>query len=347
MEPGLHQLVQDCERHQPDQLARFHLRIPQPNPHTRRSRLRTCPQPAVISKRIGSRSHSRNRNEGVALASKLSIPNKTVLITGAARGIGAETARQLHAKGANVTLVGLEPDHLKALATELGSRVIFFEADVTDLHALDEAATNTASRFGGIDVVIANAGIAPPTTTVADITVADFERTLDVNINGVFRTVKSTLPHILAARGHIVLISSIYAFLNGGLNASYAMSKAAVEQLGRALRVELAATGATAGVAYFGFIDTDMVSSAFTQPSAATMRKAFPAFLTEPITLDAAVSRLVRGIEHRSGRIVAPRWVASALLARGPLGLLDPQLARNKRVHEAIEIATERNRPCR
>ncbi|MGA9375690.1 MAG: short-chain dehydrogenase/reductase [Mycobacterium sp.] len=273
------------------------------------------------------------------MPAKLSLPGKTVLITGAARGIGAEAARRLHAKGANVSLVGIEPERLKALASELGTRAAYFEADVTNLEALNTATAGTVARFGGIDVVIANAGIAPPTTTVADIGVADFERTLEVNINGVWRTVKSTLPHIIDSGGHVLVISSIYSFLNGGLSASYAMSKAAVEQFGRALRVELAESGATAGVAYFGFIDTDMVSTAFARPSAAALRKAFPAFITKPIRLDAAVTQLVDGIEHRSPRVIAPRWVAPALLARGPLGFLDAVLARDKRIRAAIQAA--------
>lgn len=166
-----------------------------------------------------------------------------------------------------------------------------------------------------------------------------FERVLEVNLNGVWRTVKSTLPHIIQRQGHIVLISSIYSFFNGALNASYAMSKAGVEQLGRALRVELAAAGVTVSVAYFGFIETDMVSDAFSQPSADALRKAFPAFITKPMSLDTAVSKLVRGIEHRASRVVAPRWVAPALMARGPLGLLDARLARDERMRVAIDIA--------
>lgn len=270
---------------------------------------------------------------------KQSVSGKTVLITGAARGIGAETARRLHAQGANVSLVGIEPDRLAALADELGDRAIHFHTDVTDIDALTEAANGTASRFGGIDAVIANAGIAPPTETVADIAVADFERILEVNLNGVWRTVKASLPHILDSRGHIVLVSSIYSFLNGVLNASYAMSKSGVEQLGRALRVELAPSGASAGVAYFGFIETDMAHNAFAQPAADALRKALPAFITATTTLDNAVDKLIESIEYRSSRVTTPRWVAPALVARGPLSLLDNQFARTPRLRAAVRVA--------
>jgi NAD(P)-dependent dehydrogenase (short-subunit alcohol dehydrogenase family) len=269
------------------------------------------------------------------------VDGKSVLVTGAARGIGADIARRLHAKGARVSLVGLEPDLLGALADELGEQARFSTADVTDGAALEAAVRDTVAEFGGIDVVIANAGIAPPTTSVSTIAVADFERTIDVNLYGVWRTVKYALPHIIESRGHIVVVSSIYSFFNGVLNASYAVSKAGVEQLGRAMRVELAPHGVSVGVAYFGFIGTDMVETAFAQPSAALLRKAFPAFLTRPAPLDIAGAALMRGIEQRSPRIIAPGWVRPALMLRGPLGLLDRVLASNRHVRAAVELSED------
>src|SRR5512135_3581410 len=93
-------------------------------------------------------------------AAPYDVNGRTVFITGAARGIGAETARRLHSKGANVALVGLEPERLEALAAELGDRAFAIEADVTDFEALERAVEATVERFGGIDVGIANAGIA-------------------------------------------------------------------------------------------------------------------------------------------------------------------------------------------
>src|SRR5689334_25099042 len=88
------------------------------------------------------------------------IAGKTVFITGAARGIGAETARRLAAKGAKVALVGLEPEELEKVAAQCGSDAIWFDTDVTDWDALERAASGTVERFGGIDVVMANAGVA-------------------------------------------------------------------------------------------------------------------------------------------------------------------------------------------
>src|SRR5437764_8384022 len=88
------------------------------------------------------------------------VNGRTVFITGAARGIGKASAERLHAKGANVALVGLEPERLEENAARLGDRAAWFEADVTDLDALERAVARTVERFGGIDGAIANAGRA-------------------------------------------------------------------------------------------------------------------------------------------------------------------------------------------
>ena len=143
------------------------------------------------------------------------------------------------------------------------------------------------------------------------------------------------------AVGHVVVVASIYAFFNGVVNASYAMSKAGVEQLGRALRVELAPHGATAGVAYFGFIDTDMVRDAFQREAVARLREALPGWVTEPIPVEMASAALVRGIQRRSPRVTAPRWVAVALALRGVLDRLDGRLAADERVAQAVRKAGE------
>src|SRR5204863_6030286 len=135
-------------------------------------------------------------------------------------------------------------------------------ADVTDRGAMQRAVASAVERFGRLDVVVANAGIAARVATFRAMSPESFERVLDVNLMGVYRTVEAALPEIVRRRGHVVVISSIYAFTNGAGAAPYAMSKAAVEQFGRALRAELAQHGASASVAYFGFIDTEMVRRA-------------------------------------------------------------------------------------
>jgi NAD(P)-dependent dehydrogenase (short-subunit alcohol dehydrogenase family) len=235
------------------------------------------------------------------------VRDRTVLITGAARGIGAETARRLAARGANLALVGLEPDLLDQLSGELGDRAVSWEADVRDAAAVGRAVDGAVERFGGIDVVMANAGIAPPVGTVAAGDPEAFERVIDVNLFGVWRTVRATLPHVRARRGYVLCIASMAAAIHGPLMASYNVAKAGVEALADSLRPELAGDGVDVGCAYFGFIDTDMVRDAFAESPTQRLRAQAPAALTRPLPVAAAAQGLERGIERRARRIIVPR----------------------------------------
>jgi NAD(P)-dependent dehydrogenase (short-subunit alcohol dehydrogenase family) len=271
---------------------------------------------------------------------RLELDGRVVFVTGAARGLGAEVARQAHARGAHVSLVGRTLDPLERFAAELGDRAAAFEADVSDLGALERAAAGTVERFGGIDVVVANAGVGPPPDTILTIEPAAFERTVDIDLLGQWRTLRATLPAIIERRGHILVIASIYAFFNGVFNASYAASKAGIEQLTRAARVELAHHGATAGVAYLGFVETDLVADAFADAHVAEVRRTLPAFITRPMPLPDAGAVLIGGIESRAARVAAPRWVMPMLAVRGlATALMDEVLLANHRLSDAISRA--------
>ena len=117
-------------------------------------------------------------------APRLELDGRVVFITGAARRLGAEVAQQAHARGANVSLVGRRLVPLEQLAARLGERAAAFEADASDFDALQRAAQATVARFAGIDVVVANAGVAPPSDTVLTIDTAEFERTVDIDLLG-------------------------------------------------------------------------------------------------------------------------------------------------------------------
>src|SRR5687767_11166814 len=108
------------------------------------------------------------------------LDGKVVVVTGAARGIGAETARRLSARGAKVALVGLEADELRAVAASCGPDALAIETDISDLAAVERALAQTAERFGRIDVVFQNAGIGSA-GTLNLIEPEAFERTLEVN----------------------------------------------------------------------------------------------------------------------------------------------------------------------
>jgi NAD(P)-dependent dehydrogenase (short-subunit alcohol dehydrogenase family) len=247
------------------------------------------------------------------------VNGRTVFITGAARGIGAASAQRLHTKGANVALVGLEPERLAALAERLGERrAAWFEADVSDLGALEQAVQGTVERFGGIDVAIANAGIAF-VGSLAGEPVEQVERTLAVNFLGVWRTNRAVIGQIMERRGYLLNISSLSAVAHAPLMGPYTAAKAGVEALTDALRMESAPSGARVGCAYFGFIDTDLVKAAYAQPSTQLMNRRAPAFLRGPAPLSTAIDAIERGIERRSARVWAPRWVGAAIALRGVL----------------------------
>ena len=267
------------------------------------------------------------------------IAGRTVLITGAARGIGAATAVRLHAKGANVALVGLEPERLEELVARLGDRAEAYEADVTDSAALERTVAAVAERFGGIDVAIANAGIHT-IGALATSSPEQVERVLDVNLMGVWRTDRAVLPHLVARGGYLVNVSSLAAAGHAPLMAPYAASKAGVEALTDCLRSEAAGTGLDVGCAYFGFIDTDLVQRSFEHPSTQAFERVMPAFLRRPAPLDRAVDALERAIERRARRIWTPRYVGAALIFRE---LLQPVIERRVRrepgVREAVRLA--------
>lgn len=250
------------------------------------------------------------------MTARYDVDGRTVLITGAARGIGAATARRLHAKGANVALVGLEPDRLEELCTELGDRSAVFEADVTNTKALDRAVRGTVRIFGGIDVAIANAGLVF-LDAIADAPIEHIRRTIDVNLVGVCHTDRAVLPHLTARGGYLLNVASLAAMSHGPLMGAYAASKAGVEALTDTLRIETRAGGVGVGCAYFGAIDTDLLRGGLEHPAVRTLFDLLPARMARPATVEAAVDAIDDGITRRASRVWAPRYVGPALLLRG------------------------------
>lgn len=267
------------------------------------------------------------------------VAGRTVFITGAARGIGAATATRLHGAGANVALVGLEPELLEELAASLGDRAAAFEADVTDYEALRRAVAGTVERFGGIDVGIANAGIHY-IGRLATAPMQQVERALEVNLMGVWRTDRALIEQITARRGYLLNIASLAAASHSPLMGPYSASKAGVEALTNSLRVETAPSGARVGCAYFGFIDTDLVRTSFAHPSSLLMTGALPGFISNPAPLSAAIDAIEQGVKRRSARVWAPRYVGGALVLRGVLQpLTELQCRFNRDLPRALELA--------
>lgn len=268
------------------------------------------------------------------------LNGKVALVTGGARGIGFATARALRARGATVVVVDLDQAAVEEAAARIHpEHAVGLAADVSDRGALQRVVATAVERFGGLDVVMANAGIVSRAATVRAMSTESFDRVIDVNTLGVVHTVQAALPEIVRRRGHVVVVASVYAFMNGVGTVPYAMSKAAVEQLGRALRVELVQHGASASVAYFGFIDTEMVHQALdADPLVNEMLDTFPKVLHKRLTPQQAGEAVVLGIEARKPRIIVPkRWIAYSVL-RGILNpALDAQMERDAATQASLE----------
>jgi NAD(P)-dependent dehydrogenase (short-subunit alcohol dehydrogenase family) len=237
---------------------------------------------------------------------RIPLAGRSVLITGTARGIGAELARKAAARGARVALVGLEPERLAALADELGPEHLWVEADVTDPAALATAVRRTVDTFGGLDVAVANAGIAP-LTTVATASAHSLSRTIEVNLIGAMLTAHAALPEVAKRKGHILLISSAAAFTVLPGMSAYCAAKAGLERFGDALRLEVAHRGVTVASAHPTWIDTDLVrDTEEALPTFKATRKQLPGPLGAFTSVDVCAQALVENLETRGRRVFVP-----------------------------------------
>jgi NAD(P)-dependent dehydrogenase (short-subunit alcohol dehydrogenase family) len=250
-------------------------------------------------------------------SSTYSLQGKTVLITGAARGIGADAARRAAGRGARVSLVGLEPEELQQVARDCGPESLWFEADVTDADSLEHAVSATAEQAGGIDVVIANAGIAAggPMRFMEEDT---FRSVIEVNLIGVWRTLRLTLPHVIERRGYLMPVASMAAILPQFPGfIPYSTSKGGVEAMAKCLRVEVAHLGVDVGIAYFGWIDTDMVRGGEEHPAFTFLRSRLRGPLGKTLPVSKAGEAIVAGIERRAKVVAEPRFVRVMDKVRG------------------------------
>ena len=252
----------------------------------------------------------------------MDLRGKVVFITGGARGIGAAVGVESARRGASVALAGLEPEVLAETAARIGPDAIDVECDVTDLDSVEGAVASTVERFGGIDVVLANAGIG----TFGTAEKGDPEawlRTIDVNLNGAYRTIHATLPHVLERRGYIGVVCSIASFAPLAGMSSYSASKAAAESLVRAVRQEVGFRGVDVGAIHPSWIDTDLVrESERDMSSFREGREKLPWPLKATTSVEDCATAIVDGFEQRKARVFVPRaavltyWLRTLITSR-------------------------------
>jgi NAD(P)-dependent dehydrogenase (short-subunit alcohol dehydrogenase family) len=240
-----------------------------------------------------------------------------------------------------VALAGIEPDELESVARDCGDAPAI-PCDVRDRAQVEEAVHEAVERLGGLDVVMANAGVAAQLPILGGDPEV-FERTIEVNLLGVYYTLRAAAPHIAHEHGYALVVSSLAAAVHPPLLGAYCAAKAGVEALGDSLRTELRSTGARVGVAYFAELDTDMTSRGFgTEAAQKIGRRGGPFTAVAP--LEVGINAIVRGIERRSRRVVAPSWVGSVLPIR-MLAQRIVELGARRGLDEALEIARREHAP--
>ena len=189
---------------------------------------------------------------------------KTALITGASRGIGRAAAELFAEHGYNVAInyrsSRAQAEELREALEKKGAAVLCVGADVSARAEVDEMINLTVSRFGGIDVLVNNAGIAQQ-KLFTDITQGDWNAMLNTNLGGAFNCCQAVLPHMLHKKaGHIVNLSSIWGITGASCEVHYSAAKAAVIGLTKALAKELGPSNIQVNCVAPGVIDTDMLA---------------------------------------------------------------------------------------
>ncbi len=275
-----------------------------------------------------------------------SLAGRRVLITGAARGIGAALAQKLAGRGARLALVGLEPERLAEVAARCGPGTFTAQCDVSSYEQVSGAIDGAAEALGGLDAVVANAGIAAG-GPLASQDLRSWERVIEINLLGVMYTDRAALPHLQRSRGYLLNIASTAAVLRAPGMSAYCAAKAGVEAMSDCVRIETQAAGVAVGVAYFLFLDTDMVRDAEREmPMLDRAKSDVPRFLSRTYPLDPAVQELAAAIAQRRRRVSYPRWFVKALAVRQLLASPLAERTSGKRAPEALrqydQIVAER-----
>jgi NAD(P)-dependent dehydrogenase (short-subunit alcohol dehydrogenase family) len=262
------------------------------------------------------------------------LQGKVILITGAASGIGAAGALELHRRGATVVLVDCDRETLATVSAQLEGDPLTVVADVTSMAQCQAAVDATLARHGRLDIVWANAGMAS-FGPLAHTDPGAWKRCIEVNVMGVFNTVRTALPAVMARRGFVAVTASVSSFAHPPAMSAYAASKAAVEAMCNAWRIELAAHGVGVGVIHAHWVSTALVSEGALHPAFARLRRTMPALMNRETPAASAAAMIARGLHRRSRRIWVPGWVRVLHLLRA---LLHTPLAERELLRAAPDI---------
>ncbi|KIE26190.1 short-chain dehydrogenase [Streptomyces sp. MUSC 125] len=252
---------------------------------------------------------------------RVSLEGQVAVVTGAARGVGELLARKLSARGAKVALVGLEEEALKEVSGRLHSDSAHWYADVTDHEAMSRVAREVKARFGKVDIVVANAGVATG-GPFADSDPQAWRRVIEVNLIGSAVTARAFLPVLVESRGYLLQVASLAAITPAPMMTAYCASKSGVEAYAHSLRAEIGYQGVRVGVAYLSWTDTDMVRGADQDDVMRELRQRLPWPSNKTYPLGPAVDRLVAGIERRSAHVYGQWWLRGMQGVRGCLPAL-------------------------
>lgn len=224
---------------------------------------------------------------------------KGYVVTGAASGIGLAIARALQKRGALLSLWDQNAQGLAAAATQLNA-VHSLTLDVTDVHAVQAGVAEAVDKLGAIHGVIHAAGILR-TGLFEDVLLEIHRRILEVNLLGTFAVAHTTVPHLKATRGSLVLFGSAAAFYGSPEYSSYGATKAAILNLAQTLRIEFAASQVHVGVVNPLFVSTPMFNAPHGQSRLSASKSPF----AHVYTVEQVAEAVVRGIERRQFMI----WV--------------------------------------
>ncbi|MCK4574126.1 MAG: 3-oxoacyl-[acyl-carrier-protein] reductase [candidate division Zixibacteria bacterium] len=191
----------------------------------------------------------------------MDFSNKTVIVTGSARGIGRKIAEKFAAQGANVVISDLDQDVVDKVASEIGGSTVGFMANVTSADEVEDLFNRAKEKFGRVDVVVNNAGITRDTLMIR-MAEKDWDMVLDINLKGSFLVTKTAAKIILKQRsGRIINISSIVGVNGNAGQANYSASKAGLIGLTKSAAKELAPRGITVNAVAPGFIESEMTNN--------------------------------------------------------------------------------------